>query len=183
MIRTCDLQYDLESLAEGDATITGSIGIALSGGQTREIALARALYAQKSVLVLDDALSSLDQRSTNRTFSEVISPGSLARKYDMSVILTTHAIQFLPAADHIIVLVPEGRVTHLGDYKSLHSQNIRTGTLLERQHWITDSHRDTNTSCESLQRGKLSGKEPDDLNVQPAGGLSTYWFYVYAIGI
>lgn len=59
VIQACELVDDLRDQPEGDNTRIGSRGIALSGGQRARLALARALYARKDILLLDDILSAL----------------------------------------------------------------------------------------------------------------------------
>lgn len=59
-LHSCALEKDLESLADGEATLVGIKGAALSGGQRWRIALARALYSCASLLLLDDVMSAVD---------------------------------------------------------------------------------------------------------------------------
>lgn len=107
VLRACALTEDIANMRKKDDTAIGSDGISLSGGQRHKVALARALYARKPVLILDDIFSGFDPGSTESVFHEVLGPSGLARRLNMTVILATHTIKFLPFADHVIVLGPE----------------------------------------------------------------------------
>ncbi|KAF9886547.1 hypothetical protein FE257_011319 [Aspergillus nanangensis] len=65
VIFACALGPDLRGLPDDDLTILGPNGISLSGGQNARVALARALYSESPVLVLDDVLSSVDRRTAH----------------------------------------------------------------------------------------------------------------------
>ena len=59
-IKICELERDLDILPNGDLTEIGEKGINLSGGQKARISLARAVYANKDIYLLDDPISALD---------------------------------------------------------------------------------------------------------------------------
>lgn len=61
VLRACELADDLRNQVEGDSTRIGSRGISLSGGQRARLALARAVYARKEILILDDILSAVGE--------------------------------------------------------------------------------------------------------------------------
>jgi ABC-type multidrug transport system fused ATPase/permease subunit len=86
----------------------------LSGGQKQRIALARAVYSDASVFLLDDPLSAVDPEVANHIFSNVIE-GMLK---DKTVLFVTHALNFCPRADQII-FIDEGRIAACGSYKEL----------------------------------------------------------------
>jgi ABC-type multidrug transport system fused ATPase/permease subunit len=104
VINATALTYDFASLPQGDGTNVGSDGITLSGGQKQRVSLARALYLQAHLLVLDDVFSGLDAETEEHVFCEVFGPHGLLRKRMATVVLCTHSLRHLPAADHIIML-------------------------------------------------------------------------------
>ena len=77
IINVCSLKDDLHLLSNGDQTEIGENGLNLSGGQKQRIALARALYFDADILLLDDPLSAVDAHVGNHIFDYVISKQSV----------------------------------------------------------------------------------------------------------
>uniref|UniRef100_A0A8B9JVZ3 ATP-binding cassette, sub-family C (CFTR/MRP), member 3 n=1 Tax=Astyanax mexicanus TaxID=7994 RepID=A0A8B9JVZ3_ASTMX len=120
VLEACALTPDLEVLPGGDLTEIGEKGINLSGGQRQRVSLARALYSEADVYLMDDPLSAVDAHVAKHIFDHVIGPeGALRGK---TRILVTHGISFLPQVDNILVLV-EGIVSEMGSYQDLLKQN------------------------------------------------------------
>ncbi|XP_062269788.1 ATP-binding cassette sub-family C member 3 isoform X2 [Platichthys flesus] len=120
VLEACALTPDLEVLPGGDMTEIGEKGINLSGGQRQRVSLARALYSDADVYLLDDPLSAVDAHVAKHIFDNLIGPeGALKGK---TRILVTHGISFLPQVDNIMVIV-EGRVSEMGSYQELLTQN------------------------------------------------------------
>uniref|UniRef100_A0A673IHA0 ATP-binding cassette, sub-family C (CFTR/MRP), member 3 n=1 Tax=Sinocyclocheilus rhinocerous TaxID=307959 RepID=A0A673IHA0_9TELE len=120
VLEACALTPDLEVLPGGDQTEIGEKGINLSGGQRQRVSLARALYSEADVYLLDDPLSAVDAHVAKHIFDKVIGPeGALKGK---TRILVTHGISFLPQVDNILVMV-DGRVSEMGSYQDLLKQN------------------------------------------------------------
>lgn len=101
-------------LPSGDQTEIGEKGINLSGGQKARVSLARAVYANKDIVLLDDPLSSLDSHVKREIFDKVI----LHKLSDKTRVLVTHAIEYLPKADRIIVM-DKGQIQYFGTYEKL----------------------------------------------------------------
>jgi ABC-type bacteriocin/lantibiotic exporter with double-glycine peptidase domain len=68
----CELERDLEILPAGDLTEIGEKGINLSGGQKARISVARAVYQQKDIYLMDDPISALDASVRKKLFLNVI---------------------------------------------------------------------------------------------------------------
>ncbi|KAK8069803.1 hypothetical protein PG994_006419, partial [Apiospora phragmitis] len=113
------LDVDLETLPSGEMTNVGSNGITLSGGQKQRVSLARALYLQSDLLILDDIFSGLDADTEEQVFQRVFGPDGIARRRNSTAILMTHSVKHLPAADHIVALSIEGTVTEQGTFPEL----------------------------------------------------------------
>lgn len=96
----CCLKEDLKQWPDGDMTLVGEKGVTLSGGQKARVNLARAVYQQADIYLMDDPLSAVDSGVGKRLFEECFK-GFLEGKLR---ILVTHQLQFLPNADYIIVL-------------------------------------------------------------------------------
>ncbi|GFR84872.1 multidrug resistance-associated protein 1 [Elysia marginata] len=120
VVNACALRPDLQLLASGDQTEIGEKGINLSGGQKQRVSLARAVYANSDVYLLDDPLSAVDSHVGKQLFDEVIGPEGMLK--GKTRVLVTHGISFLPQVDKIIVLV-EGKVSEVGSFKELMTRN------------------------------------------------------------
>ncbi|XP_069720119.1 ATP-binding cassette sub-family C member 2 [Phaenicophaeus curvirostris] len=116
VIKACALLPDLELLPAGDQTEIGEKGINLSGGQKQRVSLARAVYSNADIYVLDDPLSAVDAHVGKYLFDHVLGPKGLLQK--KTRILVTHSISFLPQVNNIVVLVA-GAVSEHGSYSTL----------------------------------------------------------------
>ncbi|XP_036078629.1 canalicular multispecific organic anion transporter 2 isoform X3 [Rousettus aegyptiacus] len=119
-LEACALLADLEVLSGGDQTEIGEKGINLSGGQQQRVSLARAVYSNADIFLLDDPLSAVDSHVAKHIFDHVIGPeGVLAGK---TRVLVTHGISFLPQTDFVVVL-DDGQVSEVGTYSALLQRN------------------------------------------------------------
>uniref|UniRef100_A0A8C8HLH4 Multidrug resistance-associated protein 4 n=1 Tax=Oncorhynchus tshawytscha TaxID=74940 RepID=A0A8C8HLH4_ONCTS len=100
VLRACALQRDMELLPDGDLTVIGDRGATLSGGQKARVNLARAVYQDADIYLLDDPLSAVDAEVGRHLFEQCIC-GILKNK---PRILVTHQLQYLQAANQILVL-------------------------------------------------------------------------------
>ncbi|KAG9331799.1 hypothetical protein JZ751_017001 [Albula glossodonta] len=116
VVEACALLPDLDILPAGDATEIGEKGVNLSGGQKQRVSLARAVYCDCAVYLLDDPLSAVDAHVGKHIFQKVIGPQGLLQ--DRTRILVTHGLSFLPQADLILVMV-DGEITEMGSYLEL----------------------------------------------------------------
>lgn len=98
---------DFQLLEDGDQTVVGEKGITLSGGQKARLALARALYADGDIFLLDDPISAVDSKVAREIFEDCLKP--LSR--EKTVILVTHQIHFLHECEKVLIM-EEGRVKH-----------------------------------------------------------------------
>ncbi|KAL0694078.1 hypothetical protein Bca4012_061258 [Brassica carinata] len=114
VIHACSLKRDLELFSHGDQTIIGDRGINLSGGQKQRVQLARALYQDADVYLLDDPFSAVDAHTGSELFKEYI----LTALADKTVIFVTHQVEFLPTTDLILVL-RDGQIIQSGKYEEL----------------------------------------------------------------
>lgn len=120
-IELCELANDLEILPGGDLTEIGEKGINLSGGQKARVSLARAVYADSDILLMDDPISALDSNVKKSIFKNLFC-GELRGK---TRVLVTHAVEFLEKVDRIIVM-EKGKVKYNGTYEEIqHSDEIQ----------------------------------------------------------
>ncbi|KAF2475450.1 canalicular multispecific organic anion transporter 1 [Lindgomyces ingoldianus] len=119
VVRSCALDDDLCQLPAGDQTQIGSKGIALSGGQSQRIALARAVYAQKDIIILDDCLSGLDTQTENKVWHSLFGRDGLLRRCRSTVLIASSSTKRLPYCDHIVALDSNGRIAEQGGFDAL----------------------------------------------------------------
>lgn len=127
-MRVCALLRDFSLLPYGDKTIVGERGISLSGGQRARVNLARAIYKNADIYLLDDPLSAVDTQVGQQIFDECIS-GYLK---DKIVVLATHQLQYMKYVAQI-VLMSEGSIVIKGNYHELTSSNVNFARFLEVQ--------------------------------------------------
>ena len=113
----CELAADFKNLPRGDQTEVGEKGATLSGGQKARVGLARAVYADRAIYLLDDPLSAVDSRVGARIFQKCLK-GALSNKI---VVLVTNQPQYLPGCDEIIVL-DGGRQVAIGTYDEIKAE-------------------------------------------------------------
>ncbi|KAL3373835.1 hypothetical protein AABB24_005688 [Solanum stoloniferum] len=113
-LEKCSLLKDLVLLPYGDLTEIGERGVNLSGGQKQRIQLARALYQNADIYLLDDPFSAVDAHTASSLFNEYVM-GALSGK---TVFLVTHQVDFLPAFD-MVLLLSEGEISHAAPYHQL----------------------------------------------------------------
>ncbi|KAJ3496798.1 hypothetical protein NLG97_g2398 [Lecanicillium saksenae] len=99
VMTACCLDIDLAAFAGGDGFFVGSGGCNLSGGQKQRLSLARAVYAQTDIMVIDDILSALDPATAKAVFVNLFGKEGLVRRWNCTVIMTTNQLNFLEHAD------------------------------------------------------------------------------------
>ncbi|XP_051514905.1 ATP-binding cassette sub-family C member 5-like isoform X2 [Myxocyprinus asiaticus] len=114
VLEACCLVPDITVLPYGDMTEIGERGANLSGGQKQRVSLARALYSERPVLLLDDPLSAVDTRVGSHLFHSAIRTAARSR----TVIFVTHQLQYLPDCDDV-VLMKDGQIAEHGMHAQL----------------------------------------------------------------
>lgn len=125
VVMACALLPDFAALSGGDLTEIGERGITLSGGQKQRINIARAIYSDAGIVLLDDPLSAVDAHVGSHIFNEAIC-GLLRNR---CIILATHQLHFISRCDKIVWIM-DGRVTATGKYQHLMDTNPAFAKLL-----------------------------------------------------
>lgn len=115
VVKISELTNDLKMLQAGDLSEIGEKGVTLSGGQKQRVNIARALYSNPDIYLFDDPLSALDAHVGKAVFLNAILP---LRTMGKTVILITHALQYLPQCDQVMVM-ERGEVIQNGTYAQL----------------------------------------------------------------
>lgn len=168
VIHACSLKKDFELFSHGDQTIIGDRGINLSGGQKQRVQLARALYQDADIYLLDDPFSAVDAHTGSELFKEYI----LTALAEKTVIFVTHQVEFLPAADLILVL-KEGHIIQAGKYDDLLQAGTDFNTLVSAHHEAIEamdipnhsSDDSDENSCPDASVSNINNCHPDASNI------------------
>jgi ATP-binding cassette subfamily B protein len=120
------LEGDIRGFPDGYSTLVGERGITLSGGQRQRTALGRALLVQAPLLVLDDALASVD----NNTAADILQ--SVRSQQDRTILMISHQLSAAAACDRILVM-DGGRLVQQGHHNDLVQQSGTYRRLWERE--------------------------------------------------
>ncbi|XP_042010090.1 ABC transporter C family member 3-like [Salvia splendens] len=156
ILEACSLNKDLEILPFGDQTVIGERGINMSGGQKQRIQIARALYQDADIYILDDPFSAVDAHTGTHLFNECIM-GLLNSK---TIIYVTHQVEFLPSADLILVM-KDGRIKQAGRYNDI----LRPGSDFME---LIGAHEEALSSLDTISTEKsANGEGSSSTNAKP----------------
>jgi ATP-binding cassette subfamily B protein len=125
--RIAQIDEEIRTFPMGIETLIGEKGITLSGGQKQRIAIARAILLNPQIMILDDALSSVDTQTEERIWN------GLGEILDgKTCIVVSHRLSSIKEADKIILL-DDGEITEMGDHQSLLSMGGIYAQIYQRQ--------------------------------------------------
>ena len=184
VIKVCQLERDFSILPYKDQTIIGEKGINLSGGQRARVALARTVYADVDIYLLDDPLSALDAEVGRLVFEECIC-NFLKGK---TRILVTHQLQYLKNVDYVYVL-NDGSVQHEGTFQDLQNPELDIVRVLQIDdveennidQLCKDSYSGNITNSENFTSEKKE-KEADEGKAVGKVSSQVYLSYFKAVG-
>ena len=158
IIRDCALEHDLKLLPQGDQTEIGEKGITLSGGQKARIGMARALYHDSEIFLLDDPLAAVDANVGRQLFDDCIVGSMLApasHRPKRTVILVTNALQYLshPLVDRIVML-KEGSVIETGTFDELNSDESS-----QFRHYLDSFNKTRPEKSHQEEEGQAAGED------------------------
>ncbi|WJX86371.1 ATP-binding cassette sub- C member 8, variant 2 [Trifolium repens] len=160
-IKACALDEDINDFSHGDLTEIGQRGINLSGGQKQRIQLARAVYRDADIYLLDDPFSAVDAHTAAILFKDCV----MAALREKTIILVTHQVEFLPEVDTILVM-EDGRIIQSGSYENL----LTAGTAFEQ---LVNAHKDAVTEWNQDNKNRRGSE-----NVVVANPQETHSFHL-----
>ena len=167
-IEACDLTKDISRLPNGDNTVLGERGCSLSGGQRARVNLARAVYFDADIYLLDDPLSAVDAKVGKHIFEKCIS-GVLSNKIR---ILVTHQLQHLKNADYIVIL-DKGTIAKEGDYSKMKESGMEKQFHLGMEKYRASEGEKMEASADQENDKRKEGKERDRSQFIGGKSLST----------
>ncbi|KAJ3254065.1 Multidrug resistance-associated protein 1 [Boothiomyces macroporosus] len=178
VVAVSGLESDLKMLADGIKTEIGENGVNLSGGQKARVSLARSLYADADIYLLDDPIAALDAQVGRLVFSKAI------KEYlgDKTVLLATHQLHYLQEVDEIIVL-EQGNMVEFGTFTELN--NKKDGILskmLEAYRFDKEvekkdeKEKEKEKKKEEIEKGEefITEEEKNDGGIK----FEVYWTYL-----
>lgn len=150
----CALTRDFAMLPQGDHTEVGEKGITVSGGQKQRINIARAIYFNADIVLMDDPLSAVDAHVGRHIMDEAIC-GLLANK---ARVLATHQLHVLPRCDRIVWL-DGGHIKAQGSYQQLMAENAEFAELMT----LTSTNEDDETKTKDDSDSVMSVDEEEKL--------------------
>ncbi|XP_044528646.1 ATP-binding cassette sub-family C member 10 [Gracilinanus agilis] len=157
VLEACALHDDLAILPDGDQTEVGEKGVTLSGGQRARIALARAVYQEKKLYLLDDPLAAVDADVANHLVQKCI----LGLLGHTTRLLCTHRTEYLEQAN-VVLLLEGGRIIHAGPPSEILPMVQSTPEAQSEDVLKTESA--TSEEC----KPEKESKEPKDVDPNPS---------------
>ncbi|KAH1052000.1 hypothetical protein AAZX31_08G188800 [Glycine max] len=141
--KVCALDMDINDFSHGDLTEIGQRGINMSGGQRQRIQLARAVYNDADIYLLDDPFSAVDAHTAAILFNDCV----MTALREKTVILVTHQVEFLTEVDTILVM-EGGKVIQSGSYEDL----LTARTAFEQ---LVSAHKATLTGVDQKNESEI----------------------------
>ncbi|KAJ0159330.1 Canalicular multispecific organic anion transporter 1 [Colletotrichum tanaceti] len=184
VLKACGLDVDLPQLPDGDGTVLGSKGMRLSGGQTKRVALARAVYSRLPLVLLDDCFSSLDTTTEALLFRRLLGRNEgLLRRMGCCVVLVTQRAYHSHQADGMLVIGPDGSIENKEPVQSLlgerlsHSDSAISDEMKSGGDSIPDS-----TIQDAANQGPATRPSLSTHAIRQTGDISIWGFYIAQIG-
>ncbi|CAL8127064.1 unnamed protein product [Orchesella dallaii] len=178
VVQISALQDDLKQLANGDMTEIGERGMSLSGGQKARVNLARALYRNSDIYLLDDPLSAVDSRVSRHIFDKCIKTFLRGKMR----ILVTHQLQYIPFADHVVV-IKNGEVLAQGTPTEIQALGLDLMSLLEEESEDASKRKASVAKVQEPASTEMSDEietldDSIESTLEGAVTFSTYWAYL-----
>jgi len=181
VISACALRRDLQILDGGDMTEIGEKGVNLSGGQQQRISLARAVYADAEIYVLDDVLSAVDAHVGEHIFTQCIK-GALKGK---TRILVTHQVALtIKDADYVILMGEDGKIAEQGRTSDLQHGNGKIAEMIRNHGGLREKEEEIRRAVSRQSTMATEGVKivKEEERSYGAVGIKVYLAYFKACG-
>ncbi|XP_005722919.1 multidrug resistance-associated protein 5 [Pundamilia nyererei] len=184
VLEACCLLPDIAELPYGDMTEIGERGANLSGGQRQRVSLARALYSERPILLLDDPLSAVDACVGSHIFSKAI----LGAAKGKTILFVTHQLQYLPECD-VVILMKDGQIAEHGThvqligkdrnyamlFNSMQQENLVKEKLKNKEQRVGGNKADSATDVAEVSPKMESKKGEPLMKAEEKGSGSVPW--------
>uniref|UniRef100_A0A7M5WZJ7 Multidrug resistance-associated protein 5 n=2 Tax=Clytia hemisphaerica TaxID=252671 RepID=A0A7M5WZJ7_9CNID len=151
----CALDKDISDMESGDLTEIGERGINLSGGQKQRLSLARALYSDKELYLLDDPLSAVDAHVGLHIFDECIQNALRVK----TVVMVTHQLQYLKDCDYVVYM-KNGCFVEQGTYQDLMTNDQEFAAEIKKYTKEYENDEDNETNNAETKPHVTTGEVP-----------------------
>ena len=165
-LESCALDHDIASLPNSDNSLIGDRGITLSGGQKARLSLARALYSQADIYLLDDPLSAVDTEIGLHLFRTIKKLST-----EKIVVIVTHQVHFIPQADKVLV-ISNGSQLFFGTPNELNSESVALENVV-----LSASKKTAVVESEAEDQNKRTYCLDKRINESEVTAM-TYWKYI-----
>lgn len=146
------LDRDISKMGKGADTVIGERGINISGGQKARISLARAVFSNADIYLLDDPLSAVDPEVANAIYKECIKGAAAEGK---CVVLVTHQLQFISDCTKILILAENGAQLMQGNYQEVQSADFDIEAILNSY----SNQMEANSDNQDLKKRNFQAEE------------------------
>ncbi|PQK09527.1 hypothetical protein BB8028_0001g15970 [Beauveria bassiana] len=145
---------------------------------------ARAIFTREGLIILDDTLSALDASTQRHITNNLFGPKGLFKELGTTVVLITHTMQYLPLADHIIILDGKGGVAEQGTWNVLRTGTGYTSKVVLR-HVTEEAQVPTRDRTETRDKVHQGLQKSDYVHrtTRTTGDFTLYNYYFSAIGV
>ncbi|KAJ3119285.1 Multidrug resistance-associated protein 1 [Physocladia obscura] len=165
VITACALDKDIESFPNGELTEVGERGVQLSGGQVARVNLARSIYSNSDILLLDDPLAAVDSHVSRHIFEFGIRRECAGK----TVILVTHQLNLLPNVD-MIIYMENGQISEIGSYSNLMQQNRGLAKLVSE--YGISSAKSSNSAQVVLTNVSILAEKKEQFEIEDVPALA-----------
>lgn len=177
VLDTCCLIPDLENFKAGELSMIGENGVGLSGGQKARVALARALYSQARILLLDDPIAALDHQTAETILRKLFGNRESSLIAGRLVVFVTHRVNLITRyADQVLDVVENGTV------KTIDREQLETNEDVRRLAAKAVAHEDDGDEGTTTTENTAIPDKFIEEEHRAAGGVmaAVYWKYVRA---